>query len=197
MAKRPDLPSLLSAAPDAPKSRTAEARATASRRTTRGPGGARAVDVREWLGGIRLSAFMMIMLGLVLVAVLVLVPTIATFIDQRQRIVSLQNAVQVAQSRVDELSAERDRWHDKAYITTQARERLYYVEPGEVVFLVVDDRDPAKQPAEQKPVSDTVQQADGDWMANLLRTVTDSGLAKTAVPEQTGSTPAPKPSPSE
>ncbi|HYJ50074.1 MAG TPA: hypothetical protein VEX12_09165, partial [Microbacterium sp.] len=44
----------------------------------------RPVDVRGWLGGIRLSGFMVIMLGLVVLAAFVLVPTIGTYVDQRQ-----------------------------------------------------------------------------------------------------------------
>src|SRR3546814_9537238 len=50
------------------------------------------VDVRGWLGGIRLSGFMVIMLGLVVLAAFVLVPTVGTYVDQRQQIAALQGA---------------------------------------------------------------------------------------------------------
>ena len=43
----------------------------------------RTVDVREWAGGIRFSAFTAIMLGLVVLAVFVLVPTVGTYLSQR------------------------------------------------------------------------------------------------------------------
>jgi hypothetical protein len=78
------------------------------------------------------------------------------------------------------LQKERDRWNDPAYITTQARERHYYVKPGEVVYLIDDDLDPAALPQEQGPVSDTLEETPSDWMHQLLRTLTSAGLSDTA-----------------
>jgi len=140
----------------------------------------RAVDVRGWVGGIRLSGFMVIMLSLVVLGAWVLVPTLGTYLDQKQRIAALEHSVQVTQQKIDDLKAERERWNDPAYITAQARERLFYVKPGEVVYLIDNDIDPAAQPVEQAPVSDTVQEKSSDWAGQLLRSVTGAGLAKTA-----------------
>lgn len=143
--------------------------------------GARAqVDVREWASGIRLSGFMVIMLSLVILGAWVLVPTLGTYIDQRQKIAALEVSVQVGADKIKALEQERDRWEDPAYITTQARERLYYVKPGEVVYLVDNDLDPASLPAEQAPVSDKLTQTPNDWMPQLLRTIAGAGLAQTA-----------------
>ena len=153
------------------------------------------VDVRGWLGGIRLSGFMVIMLGLVVLAAFVLVPTLGTYIDQRQRIAALEHSVEVTQQQVDDLERERDRWKDPAYITTQARERLYYTKPGEVTYLVVDDLGAAEQPQDQKPVSDTLQRTKTDWMTQLVRSVTAAGVAKSArAPLTIGVPDAPSPS---
>jgi len=137
------------------------------------------VDVREWLGGIRLSGFMMIMMGLVVLAAFVLVPTIGTYVDQRQRIAALEAAVQLSREEVAELESQYERWSDPAYITTQARERLYYVKPGEVVYLVDNDLPPEQVPQERAPVSDEIEVARTDWMAQLVRSVTEAGLAQT------------------
>ena len=137
------------------------------------------VDVRAWLGGIRLSGFMVIMLGLVVLAAFVLVPTIGTYVDQRQQIAALVAAVEVTQDQVEDLEAERERWNDPAYIMTQARERLYYVRPGEVPYLVVDDLPAAQVPQEEAPVSDDVQETRTDWMSQVVRSVTEAGLAQT------------------
>lgn len=177
----------------APPSRSPRAQAPPRRRPSRRP-----VDVREWLGGIRLSGFMVIMLGLVVLAAFVLVPTIGTYVDQRQRIAALEAAVQLSREEVAELESQRDRWRDPAYITTQARERLYYVRPGEVVYLVDNDLPPEQAPQEQEPVSDEVEQTRADWMAQLVRSVTESGLAQTVAPvtigvPDPGSTPSPSP----
>ncbi|MDZ8172067.1 FtsB family cell division protein [Microbacterium xanthum] len=140
------------------------------------------MDVRGWLGGIRLSGFMVIMLGLVVLAAFVLVPTIGTYVEQRQRISALEAAVALAQDDVERLEAEQDRWRDPAFITTQARERLYYVKPGEVVYLVDNDLSSADVPQEQAAVSDDVEQTRTDWMTQMVRSVTEAGLAQTVVP---------------
>ncbi|MFE7844410.1 septum formation initiator family protein [Microbacterium sp. NPDC057407] len=155
-------------------------------RTTAPPSGSagrrgdrRPVDVRGWLGGIRLSGFMVIMLGLVVLAAFVLVPTIGTYVDQRQQIAALEAAVQLSREEVAELESQRERWTDPAYITTQARERLYYVRPGEVVYLVYNDLPPEREPQEQSPVSQEVGQTRTDWMSQLVRSVTEAGLSQT------------------
>jgi len=136
--------------------------------------------VREWASGIRLSGFMVIMLSLVVLGAWVLVPTLGTYIDQRQKITALEASVQVSADEIDALEQQRERWEDPAYITTQARERLYYVKPGEVVYLVDNDLDPAALPQEQTPVSDELTHTPADWMPQLLRTITGAGLAQTA-----------------
>lgn len=137
------------------------------------------VDVQGWLGGIRLSGFMVIMLGLVVLAAFVLVPTIGTYVDQRQQIAALSAAVEVSREDVADLEAQRDRWSDPAYITTQARERLYYVKPGEVVYLVDNDLPAALMPQEQAAVSEDVEKTRTDWMAQFVRSVTEAGMAQT------------------
>lgn len=167
----------------APRSRSSRSRST------------RRADVRGWLGGIRLSGFMVIMLGLVVLAAFVLVPTVGTYLEQRQRIAALEQAVQVTEDEIAALETEKERWQDPAYITTQARERLYYVRPGEIVYLVDDDLPDSAIPAEQAPVSDEVVQTTTDWMSQLVRSVTAAGLAKTAAVPVIG-VPDPSASPS-
>ncbi|WEK62571.1 MAG: septum formation initiator family protein [Candidatus Microbacterium colombiense] len=66
--------------------------------------------------------------------------------DRRARGVRGRSEDQIAA-----LETERERWRDPAYITTQARERLYYVKPGEVVYLIDNDLDPAALPARAEP----------------------------------------------
>lgn len=160
-----------------------------SRRSTR-PG----VDVRQWLGGIRLSGFMVIMMGLVVLAAFVLVPTIGTYLGQRQQIAALEQAVELSREEVADLERQRERWRDPAYITTQARERLYYVRPGEVVYLVDNDLPPELLPQEQEPVSDEVEQTRTDWMTQLVRSLTEAGLAQTVTAPTIG-VPDPTPTP--
>lgn len=176
MARRPVPPPSASRPPAPSRQRSAAGRSAAGRSAAD-----RAVDVREWASGIRLSGFAVIMLSLVVLGTWVLVPTIGTYLGQKQKIAALQHSVQVTGDQIAELERERERWDDPAYISTQARERLYYIKPGEVPYLVDFDLDPAQLPPEQQEVSDELQQRPADWMAQLLRGLTSAGLAKTAV----------------
>ncbi|MDQ1076477.1 MULTISPECIES: septum formation initiator family protein [Microbacterium] len=153
----------------------------------------RRVDVRGWLGGIRVSGFVVIMLGLVVLGTFVLVPTVGTYMDQRQQIQALKSAVAVSQSEVADLQAQRERWSDPAYITTQARERLYYTMPGEVVFLIDDDLPASTALQEQPDVSGDVGQTRTDWMSQFMRSLTSAGAAQVVVP--TVGVPDPTPAP--
>jgi len=136
------------------------------------------------------------MLGLVVLGTFVLVPTVGTYMDQRQQIQALRSAVQLSQSEVADLQTQRDRWSDPAYIRTQARERLGYTFPGEVVYLIDNDLPASATPQEQDDVSEDVGQTHTDWMAQLVRSVTASGAAQVAVPETpTIGVPDPTPAP--
>lgn len=148
--------------------------------------GQRRADARRWLGGIRLSGFMVIMLGLVVLAAFVLMPTLGTYLEQRHQIDALTQQIQLTRDEVAALEQERQRWSDPAYITTQARERLYYVRPGETVYLIDNDLPPEAIPREQGEVSSEIQQAHTDWMSQLVASLTAAGLAQTATSAQLG-----------
>ena len=153
----------------------------------------RRVDVREWLGGLRVSGVVVIMLGLVVLGTFVLVPTVGTYMDQRQQIQALRGAVSLSESEVADLQSQRERWSDPAYITTQARERLYYTMPGEVVYLIDDDLPASEAPQEQQDVSQDVGQTRTDWMSQLVRSVTSAGAVPVAVPSVGVPDPSPTP----
>ncbi|WP_417563579.1 FtsB family cell division protein [Microbacterium sp.] len=146
------------------------------------PPSASHIDVRGWLAASRLSGFTVIMLGLVVLGAFVLIPTIGTYVGQRQEIAALQQSVQVTKDQVADLQRQRARWSDPAYIMTEARSRLYYSKPGEVVYLVDDDLPASDVPRAQAQVSDTVQTTRTDWMSQLVRSVAQAGLARSAVP---------------
>ncbi|WP_279366626.1 FtsB family cell division protein [Microbacterium testaceum] len=199
--ERPTLPPRRPAASEAPTSRPKAARSSAKaparpvRQPVRPSAEERRVDVREWLGRVRISGFVVIMLGLVVLGTFVLVPTVGTYMDQRQQIQALRSAVQLSQSEVADLQTQRDRWSDPAYIRTQARERLGYTFPGEVVYLIDNDLPASATPQEQDDVSGDVGQTRTDWMAQLVRSVTSSGAAQVAVPDITIGVPDPTPAP--
>ncbi|GAA4371851.1 FtsB family cell division protein [Agromyces bauzanensis] len=141
--------------------------------TTTSPAAVRA----GWLSGIRFSGFSLIMVGVLVLAVVVLAPTVAAFAQQRQQIAELRAAVSAQEEEVQRLRDERERWNDETFIMTQARERLYYVMPGEVSYLVIDDRSDAAKADAATEVSAEVTESKGDWMRTLLDSVMIAGLA--------------------
>lgn len=158
--------------PDAPAARGGNARASRADEASAVRSG--------WLGGIRFSAFSIIMMGVLVLAVVVLAPTISAFAEQRQQIAELRAEVSQHESELTALKAERERWSDETFIVTQARERLYYVLPGEVSYLVIDDRGEAERAASEAPVSAEVTEAKGDWLRTLLDSAMTAGLAPAA-----------------
>ncbi|HEU4755945.1 MAG TPA: septum formation initiator family protein [Agromyces sp.] len=143
-----------------------------------------------WLAGIRFSGFSIIMMGVLVLAVVVLAPSIAEYAKQRQQIAEVKAEVARQEAAVAELAEERERWNDETFIVTQARERLYYVRPGEVSYLVIDDRTVPSATAAEAAVSAEVTELHGDWMQTMLRSVMTAGLAP-AAGDQPQTTPAP------
>jgi len=128
-----------------------------------------------WLREFRPSGAVLAALGLVVAALVVLAPSLKTFFEQRQEIARLEAEVAAAQQQVDELGAEITRWSDPAYVESQARDRLYYVFPGERSYLVVGDEGASAQ-SDQLPISDEIQTTRIDWLRSLLGSVYAAGL---------------------
>ncbi|HEV7742156.1 MAG TPA: septum formation initiator family protein [Pseudolysinimonas sp.] len=143
-----------------------------------------------WLRNFRMSGFALSMLGLIVAALLVLAAPLKTLIEQRQQIAQLQQSLAQAHQDVDDLNAQVARWSDPAYIQAQARERLYYILPGDVSYLVVGQPDTTAG-AGALPISDKIQTTQTDWIGGLLGSVYTAGLtdatpAQLDSPEQTG-----------
>ena len=139
----------------------------------------------HWLRTIRLSGFTLLMLGLLILAVIVLAPNLRILIEQRQQIAALQAAVDDAKNSVNDLESDVARWSDPAYIESQARERLFYVFPGDVSYLVVgDDTGPAT--SDGIPISDQIQTTQVDWVRTLLSSVYTAGLTDAPADELVG-----------
>ena len=134
--------------------------------------------VRGWLRGLRLSGFSFVMMGILVLAVVVLAPSVRTYAEQRQQIDDLSNTVAAQQDSVDDLKAERERWNDRTYVTTQARERFSYVLPGDISFLVLNDTGASVDgAADTAPISAAIQDTEVDWVDSVFRSVMTAGLA--------------------
>ncbi|HWH26622.1 MAG TPA: septum formation initiator family protein [Pseudolysinimonas sp.] len=135
-----------------------------------------------WLRNFRLSGFALTILILVVAAMLVLAAPLKTLVEQRQQIAQLQASKDAAQAAVDKLKSEVNRWNDPAYIESQARERLYYVFPGDVSYFVVNGPT-GDTTSDGQPISDKIQSTKVDWVSSLLSTYYQAGLT-TATPAQ-------------
>ena len=135
-----------------------------------------------WLRNFRMSGFALSMLLLVVAALLVLATPLKTLIEQRQQIAQLQQSLDDAKHDVADLNEQVARWSDPAYIQAQARERLYYVLPGDVSYLIVGEPDVAAGSG-NLPISDEIQTTKTDWIGGLLGSVYTAGLTD-ATPDE-------------
>jgi cell division protein FtsB len=135
-----------------------------------------------WLRNFRLSGFALTVLLLLVAALVVLAPRFKTLVEQRQQIAQLEQQVDDAQQHLDDLDSEVARWSDPAYIESQARDRLYYVYPGDIAYLVIDDGE-TQEPVDELPISDTIQSTRVDWMSALMSSIYTAGLTD-ATPDQ-------------
>ncbi|HTL41480.1 MAG TPA: septum formation initiator family protein [Pseudolysinimonas sp.] len=128
-----------------------------------------------WLRNFRFSWFTLSVLGLIVAALLVLAAPLKELVLQRQQIADLQASIDQAQQDVDDLNAQVARWSDPAYIQAQARERLYYILPGDISYLIVGQ--PQGQSSQgDLPISDEIQTTQTDWIGGLLGSVYTAGL---------------------
>lgn len=79
-----------------------------------------------------------ILIVVILVAFVVLAPTLRAYLAQQQQLRELNDTIAATQQRTDELAAAVQRWNDDSYVQAQARDRLGFVMPGETPYRVID-----------------------------------------------------------
>jgi cell division protein FtsB len=136
----------------------------------------------NWLRGIRLSGFTMLTLGMLVVFVVALAPSLRVFAEQQNERAQLAAEVEAQQEFVEDLEQDVARWDDPSYVEAQARERLYYVKPGEFSYLVIDDGATVTTPGGM-PVSDELLTTEVDWVNTMLTSVLTAGLTDAAPAE--------------
>ena len=143
------------------------------------------------LNSVSVSVILVIILGTYLIS-----PDVQSYLNQRRQIIEIEQGIQVAKDAVVDMQAERDRWQDPAYIRSQARDRLYYVLPGEVSYLVMDSEgldfsDTSNtlgavlaQNRNADEISLEVSAARENWVDSLLEVLLRSALETPAEEEQ-------------
>jgi cell division protein FtsB len=133
----------------------------------------------HWLRTFRLRGFTLVVLILIILTVVVLAPGLRILVEQQQAIAALEAEVAERKESVEELEQDVARWGDPAYVKAQARERLYYVFPGEESYIVIDDGVTPTTP-NGVPISDEIQTTKVDWVQSLLASVYMAGLTVAA-----------------
>jgi cell division protein FtsB len=121
----------------------------------------------------------MLALAVVLITITVLLaPSVRVFIEQRSAISKLQAEIAQEQAEQDKLKKEIARWDDPEYIKQQARDRIFYVMPGETRYMVTG----AEGLSESEEHASTSAPSDLPWVDALWdsvkRSATDSPAAK-------------------
>ena len=116
------------------------------------------------------------MLGLVVLGVIVLAPSLKLLIQQRAEITNLQKSVEAQKHTVSSLKGQVARWDDPAYIQAQARNRLLFVLPGEYSFLVIPESG-AGLGTTSAPISKHIQATQIDWVQAVTSSLLKSGLS--------------------
>ncbi len=86
----------------------------------------------------RLNSYTLALLAVILIGVFTLAPSVQIWYEQRREIADYKALVEQSKKDLEGMQEERLRWDDEVYIRAQARDRLYFVMPGEVSFLVMD-----------------------------------------------------------
>lgn len=113
------------------------------------------------------SGFVVTILALLVTGVVILSPSLRILAEQQQEIAALRENLEQSQQEVFDLMEQRDRWQDPTYVETQARERLMFVYPGDITYLVIDDLE-ADDESGEAVVSRDIVAVQPDWRDALL-----------------------------
>lgn len=168
----------------APKAAKAGGRATKAT----SPKQTRSAASAEWMRGMRLNTYTITLLAMIVLGVLTLAPRVQEWFVLRQQVAQAQADVAKARSDVKNMQSEVKRWEDPVYIRSQARDRLYYVMPGEVSYLVMDAEGVNTSDvsgtvgamlADQRnygQISKSIKETRNNWVDSVIETVIVAGI---------------------
>lgn len=116
-----------------------------------------------------------VVLGVVLLALaLSYVFPVRVYLSQQAEIAEMVATQQRQREYLEQLEAEAARWEDEDYIRIQARKRLYFGEPGEILLITVWD-DPAEAVSDQP--APAPHAPEGTWWDTLWASVESADRA--------------------
>lgn len=115
---------------------------------------------------------------MVLVAFIVLAPTLRHAVEQQEQLRRLGADLEAAESRNHALELELEQWQDPVFVKAQARDRLGYVMPGEQTFRVMDPEIVVGEDIEEEVEEGGVPgMADAPWYLTVWESVAMAGEA--------------------
>ncbi|GAA1610882.1 septum formation initiator family protein [Leucobacter chromiireducens] len=130
-------------------------------------------DLGAWASSLRFSGFTVLVVILVLAGAVIVSPSLSTYVQQQREIAELRESVRIHQEAVTEMDAERAKWKDPVYVRAQARDRLFYVLPGETQLNVIDD---VVLPIEStEETSATLSRIQDNWAHGLAASFLSAG----------------------
>lgn len=137
--------------------------------------------------------------GVLVILALLLAPYLRPWLEQRSQLEAGRAQVAQLEQDVAQLTDERRRWDDPAYVKAQARDRLRYVMPGEVGYVVLDDVPADTASEDPRAASAAVPDAPDKqpWYDTVVRSVQLAGAGEQpgAAPQPSAAvTPSPSPS---
>ena len=121
-----------------------------------------------WLGGFQFSAFSVVLALVLLLGIVSLVPRIQPLAAQQAEINALKSELAQTRAEIEAMREERVQWSDSTFLASEARERLFYVMPGDVSYLVINDLPPEALTLPQSQVSAELKRTDTDWIRSLF-----------------------------
>jgi cell division protein FtsB len=141
-----------------------------------------------------------VLAGLLLVVGIAVAPFLRDAANQQSEISALREEVATREKNVADLEQQLERWDDPAFVKAQARQRLKYVMPGEVGYLVLDEGEKQEEPTTPTDVAaQQVSTSTRPWFGTLWESVQEAGNPEqpahgSLLPEQE-SDPKPAPEP--
>jgi len=152
-------------------------RGPGDKRSTRGPGPTRATGgprtAQRWTA--RLTGRAVLLAAVVVLLVVSLAYPLQRYLAQQARIDRLEAENRAAEQRVEDLRVQVDQLDDPAFIQTQARSRLQYVMPGDLLYVIDDSGQAQALPGQDEPTSEAAELAWFERVLNSIDSADDGG----------------------
>lgn len=112
--------------------------------------------------------------ALLALMLVILTPTLRSFLQQRTEIAELRQQKTSGQQRVDALRARTEQWKNPAFVKKQAEQRLGFAAPGKQITVYVDDSDATHAVPSDNGVTNVTSLASHPWYGQLWGSIATS-----------------------